>query len=561
MKLWMLIVGVLLAQSSSGVETSLSGRVEALGTNAPVPYAEIVLAPVGGTLDGYRTTTADVVGRFTFRNLPPGAFRVHAERQGYLRGEAGSRTAGIVGTPVTVVQGQTPPIVVVTLTPTGVIAGRIVDADGPVRGALVRALRVVYRDGERLTEIAATGSADDRGEYRLFSLAPGTYVVDAARPPRPRIEGNEYVVPLIASNANGNRRELRTPLAQALAEGTVDPATYDTGPLLPQLYPGTLDEDAAIPVDVTAGTTVSGIDLVMQAVPAVTVRGRVISAGGTASTESVGVGITRLAGSSVVTRGLTSFPVVREADGGFVFRAIPSGRYELTARTTTGPVFQYGRTMIEVGGRDVTDADILMTPGLRVSGHVVVDAGRGAVNGPLLVQLVARVNGVSAKQVGADGVFVFDNVAPQDYRLRILSAGRTIAPSSIRFGGDTLTDGTVTVTPDRQADELVIGITLRTGAVDVTVADRNQRPVSGTAVALIPDSARRRYGGLFRTGSSGSDGRVQFNDVAPGTYTLVSGDVAPADWQNPDVLQRFESRGIAVQVEPDARQRVTLVAP
>ena len=98
MKLWMCIVGALLAQSSTGVDTSLSGRVEALGTNAPVPYAEIVLAPVGGTVDGYRTTTADVVGRFTFRNVPPGSFRVHAERQGYLRGEAGSRTAGIVGT-------------------------------------------------------------------------------------------------------------------------------------------------------------------------------------------------------------------------------------------------------------------------------------------------------------------------------------------------------------------------------------------------------------------------------------------------------------------------------
>ena len=108
---------------------------------------------------------------------------------------------------------------------------------------------------------------------------------------------------------------------------------------------------------------------------------------------------------------------------------------------------------------------------------------------------------------------------------------------------------------------LVIGITLRTGGVDVTVADRNQRPLSGATVALIPDAARRRYGGLFRTGSSGADGRVQFNDVAPGKYTLVSGDVAPADWQNPDVLQRFESRGIAVQVEPDARQRVSLVAP
>ena len=226
-----------------------------------------------------------------------------------------------------------------------------------------------------------------------------------------------------------------------------------------------------------------------------------------------------------------------------------------------GPAFEYGRTVIEVGPRDVTDANIVMTPGLRVSGHVVVDGVRGAVSGPLLVQLVARVNGVSAKQVAADGSFAFDSVAPQDYWLRILSGGRTIVPASIRFGTDTMTDGTVSVKPDRSADELVIAVTLRTGAVDVAVADRNQRPVSSTTVALIPDPTRRRYGGLFRTGSSGSDGRVQFNDVAPGKYTLVSGDVAPADWQDPEVIQRFESRGLSVQVEPGARQRVSLVAP
>jgi hypothetical protein len=218
--------------------------------------------------------------------------------------------------------------------------------------------------------------------------------------------------------------------------------------------------------------------------------------------------------------------------------------------------------VIEVGTRDVADVNIVLTPGLRVSGHVVVDGVRGPTGGGLLaVQLVARVNGQSAKPVAVDGSFTFDNVAPQDYWLRILSGGRTISPSSIRFGPDAPTDGVVRVTPERQADELVIAVTLRTGGVDVAVIDRNQRPMSGVTVALIPDSARRRYSGLFRTASSDVDGRVQFNDIEPGRYTLLSGDVAPADWQNPEVIQRFERTAIAVQVEPAARQRVSLVAP
>ena len=143
MKLLALIIGVLVVQSSVPFETSFTGRVEAIGSNAPVPYAEVVLAPVGGTLDGYRTTVADTAGHFEFRNVRPGAFRVHAERQGYLRGESGSRTPGIVGTPVTVVAGETPRPVLVTLTPTGAITGRFLDADGTVGGGLVRGRRLV----------------------------------------------------------------------------------------------------------------------------------------------------------------------------------------------------------------------------------------------------------------------------------------------------------------------------------------------------------------------------------------------------------------------------------
>jgi hypothetical protein len=436
--------------------------------------------------------------------------------------------------------------------------------DGPVRGALVRALRVVFYDGQRNTAMAAAASTDDRGEYRLFGLAPGAYLVDAVRPQRARIEGNEYVVPLIASNANGNRREMRVPLAQALIEGTVDPAAYESGARVPNLYPGTMDEESAIPIDLAPGTTVPGVDIVITPVPAVTVTGRLIPAGSGVVAAPVGIGVRRLGSSSADSRGSApAIPVRQEANGAFVLQSVPSGRYELTARTGGNSNMQFfGRTVVEVGDRDVADVQIVMTPGLRVSGHLVVDGVRGrGGDTPLMVQLVARQNGQSARLVPDDGSFVFENVAPQDYWLRIQSAGRTISPLSIRFGSDTSNDGTVTVTPDRQADALVIAVTLRTGDVDVAVVDRNQRPVSGVTVALVPDPARRRYSGLYRTASSGADGRVRFTAIEPGRYTLVSADVAPDDWQNPDVLQRFERTGIAVQVEPAGRQSVSLVAP
>jgi hypothetical protein len=346
------------------------------------------------------------------------------------------------------------------------------------------------------------------------------------------------------------------PLAQALAEGTVDPVAYESGALVPQLYPGTLDEAFAIPIDLSAGGMVPGIDLVMQPLPVVTVRGKVMPALADTPQNSISIGVRRLGGAAV------AIPAVRDGNGGYVLGAVPAGQYELTARASGGPVTQFGRIMIDVGARDVTDANIALTPGIRVSGLVVSDGARsGGRESQLFVQLVAAVNGQSARQVAADGSFAFENVAPQDYRVRIMSGGRMIPPSSVRFGADALADGIVRVTAERQGDKLEIAVTLRTGGVDVAVMDRSGRALSGITVALIPEPARRRYSALFRTASSDANGRVQFDDLAPGGYTLMPGDVPPAEWQNPDVIARFERTGVAVRVEADSRPRVSLVVP
>jgi hypothetical protein len=454
-----------------------------------------------------------------------------------------------------VVQGQTPPAALVTLTATGVIAGRVLDDSGPIRNVLVRALRVTYRDGERYTEQATYARTDDRGEYRLFGLTPMSYVVDAIPQARPHVEGPDYVTPLVPSNANGNRSELRVPLAQAVADGVVDPAAYDTGVFVPSLYPGTTDPVAAVAIDVTPGAVVAGIDLQVRRMPAVMVRGRVIGAESATSSEPLTVALRALTGPSVRT------PVERDPSGAFTVSSVPAGRYEILARVGFRLT---GRTVVDVGDRDVAGVSISLEPGVRVTGRCLVEGVAESVSGPLLVQLVPAHPGgagVGGKTVNADGSFAFDNVEPQEYRLRVLAGGRTIVPSVIRLGTDVVTDGIVAVTRERQGQELELTMTLKTGAIDVFVGDRSQRPLPGTTVALVPDQERRRYSGLFRSAATGADGRAQFSDVAPGSYTVMTGDVAPAEWQNPDVIRRFEPAGVAVRVQANERPRVTVTVP
>jgi hypothetical protein len=243
----------LLLQTAAG-RASLEAQIVAIGTNNPVPRARIVVAKVGGTVDDYRTGVADASGRFTFRDLTLGSYRVFAERQGYLRGEYGRRVANVNGTPVWLVESQAARITV-SMVPTGVITGRVFDGGRPLRDVYVRAMRASFFDGRRSLRIVEYAKTDDLGEYRLFDLAPGIYFVSALPMDGPRIEGDTYVLPSIPSNANGNRSVIRTAGAEALAKGLVDPAALDTRIFLPLFYPGTTDATAATAIDVQPGGT------------------------------------------------------------------------------------------------------------------------------------------------------------------------------------------------------------------------------------------------------------------------------------------------------------------
>ena len=76
--------------------------------------------------------------------------------------------------------------IVLAMTPTGSISGRVYDAEGePLGKAQVEVMRPVYKDGQRMLTIVEIVASDDRGEYRLFWLPPGRYYVAAksALPP------------------------------------------------------------------------------------------------------------------------------------------------------------------------------------------------------------------------------------------------------------------------------------------------------------------------------------------------------------------------------------------
>jgi hypothetical protein len=547
----------LLLQIGVAGRASLAGQVVAAGTQAPVPHARLVVARVGGDVTDYRTTVADESGRFAVRNLPAGSYRVHAERQGYLRGEYGRRTPNVAGTPLSIADGQTTAPITITMVQTGVITGRVVDEGRPARNVWVRAMAGRFFDGERSLDIVRYAKTNDLGEYRVFDLAPGSYVVSAMPEDRPGLDGDTYVTPSIPSLANGNRSETRTPGAEALAAGLIDATAFDRTVVIPIYYPGTTDSAAAIPIDITAGATIAEINLTIAHAATRRIRGRVID------------GVTRQPAPAVTVslaargeRRPGSRPSFRTTTGDFEFAAVAPGRYGLEAQTG-GPGGLVGKATIEVTGNDVDGIEIVIYPETAVHGRLTVLGAANAADPSPLVQLIGAdgMGGYSAVRVQPDGTFTVERVEARDYRVRLVARGRFLAPESVRLGANEYERRPFRIGPETAGIPLEVVVNVAVGTLDVTVVDANQRPVSGTTVALVPEPPRRNESSRYRSLTTDGDGRIHVEDVIPGDYRLFVEDVDPAAWQDPDVLRHYEARGTRVTVAEGTPRRVVLSIP
>ena len=139
----------------------------------------MVLSKDGGPPSSI-TATTDGSGKFTLLNVPPGRYRLFASRDGYVRSEYGQRGPTLPGTTLNLVAKQSLKDVRMALTATGAIAGRVYDRFGdPVGNANVQALKYSYQDGRRVLTVVQSARTNDLGEYRLFWMQPGPYIMSA----------------------------------------------------------------------------------------------------------------------------------------------------------------------------------------------------------------------------------------------------------------------------------------------------------------------------------------------------------------------------------------------
>jgi hypothetical protein len=352
---------------------------------------------------------------------------------------------------------------------------------------------VIYElTGTRLF-LTARADANDLGEYRLFGLPAGKYMVQVS-PPR-----------------------TETPSGQFYAD---TPAAY---------YPSAPTPAQALPIELKWGEEATGTDVSIS-------RGQSYAIAG-AAWDALAEGPCRRCLVEAVQRdnlySVTLPQVARVSrEGVFVLRGLVSGDYTLVVRRGSSRS-TVGQTQASIRGAHVEDARLIAGLQQPVTGQIILENPPEGIEGtdwtpqllPIgLPQWWPRVEGT----VDADRQFTIDGAPPARYRFELsdLPAGAYL--KALRSGGQRLGSVEILVTPD----SAVTGLQAVIGFDGATIHGKVQSPGSAEKVQfvqarvfLLPQQNQAGFH-VPKIAETASDGSFNLASVAPGSYTLYALPVA-----------------------------------
>jgi RNA polymerase sigma factor (sigma-70 family) len=381
---------------------------------------------------------------------------------------------GDEGTSVTTVpDGQT----VVPVAPGGSIQGRIVDTSGkPVVGVMVAAessddpTRV--ENGSVVSGVKAFTSTG--GTFEIRGLAAATYRLSARNSGLP-MKAKKSVNVALAAAQHATGVELVVERADGTIQGIV------TGP------DGTPIADAWVALDQTIFDKFDSLNATDDNA----------SDRGPVQTRSDGTG---------GTGGSDLPPALTDARGHFELTNLSHGRYQVVAEARSGKL--RGRAA------DVTtDTSITIRLASVSSLHGTVHGSRGPT--ALFSVRLAPEDATEAVDIRSftDGAFVFSRLDPGDYTIDVTSSDGTAKATAHVLSNETAS-----------VDVLLVA----NGTVTGRLVDKAGKPLSGMAVALIPEQppGQLQIEINEQPATSGADGRFQV-EGPPGVRTLAVLGPAP----------------------------------
>jgi protocatechuate 3,4-dioxygenase beta subunit len=407
------------------------------------------------------------------------------------------------------------------LTAQAVITGRVVDEDGePLANVRVDALRSAYQNG-RITYISNAGvSSNDKGEYRIFGVAPGRYYISAVYS-----EPNHFGPAEIRGDTDGDYA----------------PIYYLSTPLLTD----------ATAVQAVAGREIVGIDVRLTRQKLPHVFGKVIGL-----PKGVGAQVFLMDRGSGAFRRDGMKNVMVDERGYFVFRGITPGRYMLTALAITGGDRKIASAVIQVGSENLESVQLIFGPPTVITGSLRIEhsADLSSLKGRRL-NFVPMGGGVvlisPTVALNTDGSFEVRNLRPDSYHVVFQPELHPYYVKSIRLGSVESTGPIVDLT-DSLPSEITVTLGNRAAQIQGMVNDEDKPAVEATVV-LVPDDRDKTY--LYKTASADHAGKFTLNIIPPGRYKLFAFENAEVEsWQDPEFLKVYEERGTSVELTEAANE-------
>lgn len=489
----------------------VAGKVVSAVDGQPLKKATVQLMsqqPKAGVAMRPVAVTTDADGQFMFKDVEDGRYTLSFTRNGYARQTYGERVPGGPGAAITLVPGQEIKDIAVRLSPGAALSGKIVDEDSdPVAAVRVMLMRWGYPRGKRQLLPAGIGTTDDRGQYRVYGVAAGRYLVSAT-----------YT---------------NFALAAVRMAGDSD-ETY-----APTYYPGTNDVSQAMTVTVRAGDDLTGINFRLLPGKAVRVSGKVRLASGEPA-KNVMVQMRPRGEAFVIS---PNFQMSDEA-GNFTFPSILPGAYVLIASGSDQEGREFGRAEIEVGSAAVENVSVQLGDGTDIETEVrfdgVIDVSAVSPRLSLFPDDPLPVPPASA-EIKEPGTVTLKRVLDGDYTVRVMPLPGDAYLSKAEFEEkDALAEGVKV----HGGGKLSLTISAAGAHVEGNVVDAKNQPVAGAQVVLVPAESLRSRQDLYHVSGSDQYGHFVMRGVAPGSYKLFAWEaIDPGAYMDADFLKAYEDQG------------------
>ena len=494
---------------------AMQSQVEQDGGGNPKPPA----APVP------RRAITDESGKYSFTVPEPMGAIIQVSHSGYLNGFKQALKD--------LAQG-----INVSLVPTGVIEGRVVNGDGdPLPGVSVEMIQVQMQDGRKMLRPPQTAHTNDLGEYRFWNITPSSVYLKMAG-----YQGTYTGVGGAPAVANSSE---------------AFPTVY---------YPAAADRESATLLKVPAGQTLRA-DFSLTAHKSFRIRGVIQDAG---SYKNLGVRL--MNGEEAVGNRVS----INSTSGAFQVYDVTPGTYTLQAFSRGGSV-ALGEAHVVVDAEDATGVKVALSTGVDVHGVIehlggeqdsanqrrLFPNGRPApaiqpVQAILLEPGRIPVTGTQPPApVDADGHFTFKEMLPGKYDFKLNTFGEYI--ESMRSGTiDVLADGLEV----GSASPEEIRVTLRRGGGRIQGVVTGLRPGEQGTVALIRASGLSGIPTIVQAFfDPGGEARFFSGNLAPGEYQVYAWPTGQeVEYRNPQALRAFSGNAAAVSLHENGEEQVSVKA-